>query len=232
MISLGPPSVRNPASGTAALGSHLGSWRRGARRARDAGPSRAAATSLRKAGHPSPIQPLPLAALAKMLHPDSNDRTKPAGGVVRSRTAGLRIGGPTRGDDGMEVGEVAARTRGAVRHAGRELVDRASLVEAIALAAVAGEHLLVVGPPGTAKSEAVRRVTRALGGRTFEYLLGRFTEPSEIFGPIDLRRSTASATSEGIRRRPRSSCPRTSPPTSPPRSASVRSSPWLPRRSP
>lgn len=56
------------------------------------------------------------------------------------------------------------------------------------LAAVAGEHVLVIGPPGTAKSEAARRVARALGGRTFEYLLGRFTEPNEIFGPIDLRR--------------------------------------------
>ena len=61
-------------------------------------------------------------------------------------------------------------------------------MELIALAAVAGEHLLVVGPPGTAKSEAVRRVGRVLGGRYFEYLLGRFTEPSEIFGPVDLRR--------------------------------------------
>lgn len=61
-------------------------------------------------------------------------------------------------------------------------------METIALAAVAGEHVLVIGPPGTAKSEAVRRVARASGARYFEYLLGRFTEPSEIFGPIDLRR--------------------------------------------
>lgn len=50
-----------------------------------------------------------------------------------------------------------------------------------------GEHLLVVGPPGTAKSQAVRRVAAAFGGRYFEYLLGRFTEPNEIFGPIDLQ---------------------------------------------
>jgi MoxR-like ATPase len=77
----------------------------------------------------------------------------------------------------------------------QELIDRCSqglterrpLVEAIALAAVAGEHVLVVGPPGTAKSEAARRVARSLGGRYFEYLLGKFSEPSEIFGPIDLR---------------------------------------------
>jgi MoxR-like ATPase len=67
-------------------------------------------------------------------------------------------------------------------------VDREILVDLVALAAVAGEHLLVLGPPGTAKSQAVRRVARALGGRYFEYLLGRFTEPSEIVGPIDLRR--------------------------------------------
>jgi MoxR-like ATPase len=76
----------------------------------------------------------------------------------------------------------------ALADASRGLVERESLVELVALAAVAGEHLLVIGPPGTAKSEAVRRVARALGGRVFEYLLGRFTEPSEIFGPIDLRR--------------------------------------------
>lgn len=68
------------------------------------------------------------------------------------------------------------------------LIDREALVELIALAAIAGEHVLVVGPPGTAKSEAVRRVAKALGGRYFEYLLGRFTEPSELFGPVDLRK--------------------------------------------
>ncbi len=82
----------------------------------------------------------------------------------------------------------AASLREALAGASRGLVERESLVETIALAAVAGEHVLVIGPPGTAKSEAVRRVARAAGGRYFEYLLGRFTEPSEIFGPIDLRR--------------------------------------------
>lgn len=59
------------------------------------------------------------------------------------------------------------------------------LAELVVLAAVAAEHVLVVGPPGTTKSEAVRRIAHALGGETFEYLLGRFTEPQEIFGPVD-----------------------------------------------
>src|SRR5207253_11342216 len=84
--------------------------------------------------------------------------------------------------------QAAESLRAAIADASRGLVERGALVETIALAAVAGEHLLVIGPPGTAKSEAVRRVARATGARYFEYLVGRFTEPSEIFGPVDLRK--------------------------------------------
>jgi MoxR-like ATPase len=84
--------------------------------------------------------------------------------------------------------DAAAALRIALSGATRGLVEREALAELIALAAVAGEHVLVIGPPGTAKSEAVRRIARAVDARLFEYLLGRFTEPSEIFGPIDLRR--------------------------------------------
>ena len=87
-----------------------------------------------------------------------------------------------------DIAVSSARLRAAVSDASRGLVDREVLVELIALAAVAGEHLLVIGPPGTAKSEAVRRFARVLEGSYFEYLLGRFTEPSEIFGPVDFRR--------------------------------------------
>lgn len=78
--------------------------------------------------------------------------------------------------------------RAAVAAARDGLVDRELISEVVALCAVAGEHLLVVGAPGTAKSQAVRRIARHLGGRYFEYMLGRFTEPNEIFGPVDLRR--------------------------------------------
>jgi MoxR-like ATPase len=84
--------------------------------------------------------------------------------------------------------DASASLRAAISDASRGLIEREALVESIALAAVAGEHLLVIGPPGTAKSEAVRRIARAVGGHYFEYLIGRFTEPSEIFGPVDLRR--------------------------------------------
>ncbi|MFO0658636.1 MAG: AAA family ATPase [Polyangiaceae bacterium] len=84
--------------------------------------------------------------------------------------------------------DAASSLRAALGGASEGLVDREVIVELVALAAVAREHMLVIGPPGTAKSEAVRRVSASLGARYFEYLLGRFTEPSEILGPVDLRR--------------------------------------------
>ena len=84
--------------------------------------------------------------------------------------------------------EAASALRDALSDATRGLIEREALAQMVALAGVAEEHVLVIGPPGTAKSEAVRRIAGAVNGRYFEYLLGRFTEPSEIFGPIDLRR--------------------------------------------
>jgi len=86
------------------------------------------------------------------------------------------------------LNDASASVQRALAAAGRGLVERDALLELVVLAAVAGEHVLVLGPPGTAKSAAVRRVARAVGGRYFEYLLGRFTEPSELFGPVDLRK--------------------------------------------
>ena len=87
-----------------------------------------------------------------------------------------------------DVSEASAALRQAIATASAGLVQRESVVQLIALAAVAREHVLIVGPPGTAKSEVVRRFARAVHGEYFEYLLGRFTEPSEIFGPVDLRK--------------------------------------------
>ena len=70
----------------------------------------------------------------------------------------------------------------------RRFVGRDEVVDLIALAVVAGEHLFLYGPPGTAKSALIRQFAAAVQGRYFEYLLTRFSEPNEIFGPIDLAR--------------------------------------------
>jgi MoxR-like ATPase len=67
-------------------------------------------------------------------------------------------------------------------------VGRDEVIDLIALAVVAGEHLFLHGPPGTAKSALIRHFARAVQGRYFEYMLTRFSEPNEIFGPIDIGR--------------------------------------------
>jgi MoxR-like ATPase len=67
-------------------------------------------------------------------------------------------------------------------------VGRDEIVDLIALAVTAGEHLFLHGPPGTAKSALIRQFALAVRGSYFEYLLTRFSEPNEVFGPIDLAR--------------------------------------------
>lgn len=72
---------------------------------------------------------------------------------------------------------------------GRFFVQKQELIDLMVVAAVAGEPLLLVGQPGTAKSDLVLKFRDALGvpdADYFEYMLTRFTEPSEIVGPIDI----------------------------------------------
>src|SRR6476619_7774644 len=72
---------------------------------------------------------------------------------------------------------------------GRFFVQKQELIDLMVVAAVAQEPLLIVGRPGTAKSDLVLKFKDALGIADedyFEYMLTRFTEPSEIIGPIDI----------------------------------------------
>jgi MoxR-like ATPase len=62
------------------------------------------------------------------------------------------------------------------------------IVDLLGLCLVAGENLFLLGPPGTAKSALVHQLGARLRGHTFDYLLTRFTEPNELFGPFDIRR--------------------------------------------
>lgn len=74
--------------------------------------------------------------------------------------------------------------RGALK---ARFIERDALVDAALGALVAGQHLLVIGPPGTAKSELVGALTEAIEGATgFQWLLTRFTTPEELFGPVSL----------------------------------------------
>ncbi len=68
-------------------------------------------------------------------------------------------------------------------------VEKQEVVDLMAISTIAQEPLLLVGKPGTAKSDLVVKWCECLGlgdDEYFEYMLTKFTEPSEIVGPIDL----------------------------------------------
>src|SRR5580692_930049 len=93
------------------------------------------------------------------------------------------------GEKGLRLDDAVVRLRReVVEPLKRRFVDRDEIVDLIALAVTAGEHLMLHGPPGTAKSALIRQFAGAVRGRYFEYLLTRFSEPNEVFGPIDLVR--------------------------------------------
>ena len=75
-------------------------------------------------------------------------------------------------------------------HLNHGLVEREAVIKAALLAVLAGENILLIGPPGTGKSLIARRIAESLGGAQqgsyFEYLLTKFSTPEEIFGPLSI----------------------------------------------
>lgn len=70
----------------------------------------------------------------------------------------------------------------------RAFVGKDEIIDLLGVCLIARENLFILGPPGTAKSALVQELGRRLDGRVFDYLLTRFTEPNELFGPFDIRK--------------------------------------------
>ncbi|WP_309118932.1 AAA family ATPase [Paenibacillus sp.] len=80
------------------------------------------------------------------------------------------------------------RLEAAVAALEERFLEREELIRLALLGVMSGENVLLVGPPGTAKSQLARAVSGLFGGEGwFEYLLTRFTTPDEVFGPVSLR---------------------------------------------
>ena len=95
-----------------------------------------------------------------------------------------------------DLGSISAKLRLLVNEARKPFVGRDEEAYATVLALLSGEHLILIGEPGTAKSAMARRIASLLDARFFKYLLTRFTEPSELFGPLDIN-----ALREGVYKR-------------------------------
>jgi MoxR-like ATPase len=99
--------------------------------------------------------------------------------------------GPPQGPASASPPSGSAASRDKLRRVARELerrfLAREEVIRLLLATILAGEHLLLVGPPGTAKSALLRTLARLVDARYFEYLLTRFSEPNELLGPIDIR---------------------------------------------
>ncbi len=71
----------------------------------------------------------------------------------------------------------------------QSFIGKDEIIDLLGISLLARENTFLLGPPGTAKSAIVRLVSECIvDGKNFEYLLTRFTEPNEIFGPFDIRK--------------------------------------------
>lgn len=75
-----------------------------------------------------------------------------------------------------------------IRHLKEKFVGKDDIIDLMGICLAGRENLFLLGPPGTAKSAMVRELSKLINGKSFEYLLTRFTEPNEIFGPFDIRK--------------------------------------------
>ena len=88
----------------------------------------------------------------------------------------------------MEKDQLKARLQRLLRCMESGLLERETAARLTLLGALSGEHTLLIGPPGTAKSVLARRLHLAFEpGHYFERLLTRFSVPEELFGPLSIK---------------------------------------------
>jgi MoxR-like ATPase len=84
------------------------------------------------------------------------------------------------------VRETIRRLNAVARDLKGRFAARDEAIDLLALGAVCQENVLLLGPPGTAKTQLIWRFTDLIAANGFHYLLTSFTEPTELFGPVDV----------------------------------------------
>lgn len=83
---------------------------------------------------------------------------------------------------------VASAFRDIETQLNKYFLERREVIRAALLAILAGEHLLILGPPGTAKSELVRAIVRSIvNARYFECALSKTRPAEKVLGPLDIK---------------------------------------------
>jgi MoxR-like ATPase len=91
--------------------------------------------------------------------------------------------------DNNRSGSLGSRlTQEVINPMKRTFVGKDEVIDLLGVSLTAGENLFILGPPGTAKTALVHELGSRLDAKVFDYLLTRFTEPNELFGPFDIRR--------------------------------------------
>lgn len=86
-----------------------------------------------------------------------------------------------------DITRISIQFQNIARTLSASFLDKQEIIRLLNISAIAGEHMVLVGPPGTAKSAIIGMFARLIDARYFEYLLTRFTEPNELFGPVDIK---------------------------------------------
>ena len=81
------------------------------------------------------------------------------------------------------------------------LIEREDEIDLVLTALLAGEHVLLVGPPGCGKSLLLDSLLAWTGGTRFSILFTKFTVPEEVCGPVSLAGLNGSFPDLGVRYR-------------------------------